>query len=264
MKTPNLAVCLDDLRLDLKEAMNRAGAMGFRAVDLAATDGPVSPDELSQTGRRHLRRHLEDLGLRLASLRGPVGGPAYGHDAAGERRLDEMRKVIRLAASLRVPTVSTTIGAFEDSGTADRTAALRETLTTLADDADYSGVVVAVETTDISATLLAQMLADIACPFLAACCDSGAMLMRSEDPCHVGEVLPGRIRLVRARDAVPSSSQETGHEVTHGQGLLNAERFLAALAEAGFCGDIVLTRTTGADPVADLNHARSQFQMLLG
>ncbi len=268
MKTPSLAVCLDDFNLDLKKAMNQARALGFRAVDIAATEGPVSLDELSQTGQRHLRKHLDDLGLRLASLRGPVGGSAYGRDAAGERRFDSMRKVIRLAASLRVPTVSTSIGTFEDADSSnpasDRAEAIRETLTLLADDADYLGVVVAVETTDLSTPSLARILRELNCPFLAACCDSGAMLMNGEDPCQVGGMLPGRIKLVRARDAIPSSSQTTGHEVPHGRGHLNTERFLAALTEAGFCDDIILTRSTSADPVAELNHAKSQFQELLG
>src|SRR6185436_4512010 len=98
---------------------------------------------------------------------------------------------------------------------------------------------------------LNKLLREVDCPCLAACCDSGAMLMQGDDPHSVGNTMPGRIGLVRARDAVAGSAQAGGYEVTQGQGNLDPERFLASLSEATYMGDIVLTRSAGQDSAAD-------------
>ncbi|MBN2563542.1 MAG: sugar phosphate isomerase/epimerase [Phycisphaerae bacterium] len=260
MTNPQLSVCLDDLCPDVKTAMARARSLGFSIADVSASRGIISPGELSWTGQRHLLRHLSDMGLRLGSLRGPVGGPGYADAVAGERRLDTMRSVIRLAAALEVRVVSTAPGPAADSADVAEAGRLREALTLLADDADRAGVVVAVETAGIGARTLNSLLTAGNCTFLSSCCDSGAMLMQGEDPHEIAEILPGRIQLVRARDAVRGSAEAAGYEVALGDGHLDTPRFLAALAEAGFYGDIVLSRTTGADPAGDLHHARQEFE----
>jgi len=260
MPRPVLTVCLDDLKLEIKAGMERARAMGFRGVDVGAGGGPISPGELSATGRRHLLKHLADLGLRLGSLRGPAGGPGYADPAGGERRLESTLKIIDLAGGLRVPMVSATLGHLDGPSDPSQSERLRAALLVLADRADRTGVMLAIETAGIGGGELNRLLADINCPFLAACCDSGAMLMGGEDPHRIADALAGRIRHVRARDAVAGSADRTGYEVAMGQGGLDPPRFLAGLDEAGFGGDIVLARTTGTNPAEDLKRAREVFE----
>ncbi len=263
MKTPELAVCLDDLKLEIKAALARVRSMGLSAVDIGATSGPISPQALSQSGRRHFLKHLADLGLRVASLRGPVDGPGYGDAGGGERRLDTMRQIISMASFLRVPVVSTAIGPLNDESDSALTGRTREALERLASDADRLGVTVAIETVGVSAKALGDCLRDIACPHLASCCDSGELIIQGENPHQLAESLAGRIGLVRARDAVAGSDGTSGHEVAMGNGSLDAPRFLASLIEAGFESDIVLSRTTGMSPAADLMDAGNQFSAAL-
>jgi len=257
-----LAVCLDDLKRDVKDAMALARRMGFGAVDIAATSGAVSPFEMTESGKRHLRRHLGDLGLRLASLRGPASGPGYADATGGDRRLETARRVLDLAAGLGVPVVTTALGTVGDGAAGER-ARLGEALRILADAADRRGVILAVETGGVSSADLRTLLGDIDCPHLAACCDSGAMLMHGEDPAQVGALLAGRVRAVRARDAVPGRPGSPGHEVAHGEGQLSVERFLGGLAEAGYGGDLTLTRTAGANPVEEIARAKAAFERVL-
>lgn len=263
MRKPALSICLEDLRLDVKAAMERARSLGFRAIDVGATSGPISPRELSRTGHRHLAKHLADLGLRLGSLRGPIAGPGYGDPHGGEQRLEMLRTIIDLAAAMKTPVVSTTIGIVDSAAGSTGQARLREALAMIADRADRAGVIVALETAGMNSQSLSGLLAEINCPLLAACCDSGAMLMQGEDPARVAETLPGRIRLVRTRDAVAGSAATAGYEVAQGEGNMDLERFLAALSEAAFEGDLVLTRTTGVNPAADLLRAREAFESRL-
>ncbi|MFQ5411330.1 MAG: sugar phosphate isomerase/epimerase family protein [Phycisphaerae bacterium] len=262
MKKPGLSVCIEDLRLTLKNALVHARRMGFAAVDIRAKDGPISPAELTRTGQRHLLRHLADLGLRLGSLRGPTGGAGYADPAAGESRLDTMRAILNLASALRVPVVSTTLGQSREEGTATLNDRAIEALEALADDADRLGVMVAVETTGMESRQLGDLLARINCPGLGACCDSGAMLMQGEDPHRLADTLAGRVRLVRARDAVAGTESITGHEVALGEGDLDIRTFWAGLRESGFTGDIVLSRTTGSNPTRDLLQAKERFESI--
>ena len=258
MKAPQLSVCVDDLQLEVKASLRHARDLGFSAVDVKATSGPISPAELTATGRRHFLRHLADLGLRLGSLRGPADAVSYGNGASGERRLDVMRQVIALASALRVPVVSTSLGRLGESES--EIARTYGALEILADDADRAGVGVAIETIGIGVADLGDMLRKINCPSVGACCDSGAMLMQGEDPHFVGDVLAGRIHLVRARDAVTGSASAAGHEVAQGEGHLNIALFLAGLAESGFQKDIVLSRTTGSSRGEDLLRAKEQYE----
>ncbi len=252
MPRPGLAVCLEDLRTDVKQAMHLARMLAYEAVEARATHGPISPAELSQTGRRHLRRHLSDLGLRLSSLRGPTGPGGYADPADAERRLETLFQVIDLAAGLRVPVVSTVLGSVD----AARQSELREALALIADRADRADVNVALETSGVPTPELSKVLAELNCPWVGSCCDTAAMIIRGEDPHVVGESLGGRIRLVRLRDAVPGTPEHPGHEVRLGEGRLDPPRLLSSLAEAGFEGDMVVSRTTGERPLDDLRHAR--------
>jgi sugar phosphate isomerase/epimerase len=87
--------------------------------------------------------------------------------------------------------------------------------------------------------------------------------MRGEDPHRIADWLAGCVRLARARDALGGSAERTGYEVPIGQGALDPPRFLAALEQAGFGGDIVLTRTSGTNPSDDLQRAREVFERML-
>jgi sugar phosphate isomerase/epimerase len=259
MRIPRLAVCLNDLSTDVKAAMVLARRLEFGAVDVSAVQGPVSPRELSGSGQRHLLRYLADLALRLGSLRGPVGGAGYADSAAGEQRLDTMREIIHLAAALRVPVVSTAPGALPGGKATREAGRLREAFALLADEADRSGVMVAVETSGLGAPDVKKLITEIRSPSLAACCDTGAILMQGGDPSSMSELLAGDVRLVRARDAVRGSVEAPGHEVAMGEGQLDAARLLAALEQGEFNGDIVLTRTSGANRAEDLRRAREML-----
>jgi sugar phosphate isomerase/epimerase len=253
--TLQISVCTDDLRSEIKNALRQARSLGFGVVDIGASTGPISPTELSRTGQRHFARYLNDLGLRLGSLRGPAEIGSVAADSAGERRFETLRAIIRLAADLRVPVVSATLGgASNDERAAAR---MNEVLSTLAADADRFGVNLAVETNGVTTASLGSILRDLACPNLGACCDSGAMLMGGGDPHSIASDLAGRVQLVRVRDAVAGSREVAGREVAMGEGHLDVPAFLATLQEAGFGGDLVVSRADSATPAADLAKARS-------
>ena len=259
---PRLAVCLDDLRMEVKAAMDVARRIGFRAIDVSAVRGPISPGELSATGRRHLLKHLADLGLSLGSLRGPTGAGSLADSQSAERRIDETSRILELAAALRVPTVSLTCGRVE-SVADTQMGRFSEALSILAERADHWGVTLGIETAGITAADLGQLLGMIDCPQLRACCDSGALLMHGDAVGESVDLLKGRIALARLRDARAGSATHTGHEVRLGEGDLDLPRFLAALDEAGLAGDLIVSRSDSARPSDELRAAREAIEQYL-
>ncbi|MCB9856720.1 MAG: sugar phosphate isomerase/epimerase [Phycisphaerales bacterium] len=250
-----LSVCTDDLRLEIKRALQTASALGFRTVDIGATGGAVHPRQMSKSAQRHLSRYLSDLGLRLGSLRGPVAGSSYGDGSAGEHRLEMMRSIIAMAGEMRVPVVSTSLGGFVGDADAEANSRLLEAVETLANDSYRHGVRVAIETTGVSPEALRGLISGLDCPTLGVCCDSGAMLMEGNDPHRVAENLAGRIHVVRARDATFGSPTAAGREVAMGEGALDIPAFVASLQEAGFSGDMIVSRSDSVRPSADLSSA---------
>lgn len=259
----DLSISVDDLKMELRPALDVARQIGVHYVEVGAMHGPISPDQLSKSGERHFARHLADIGLNLHCLRGPAGGAGYADRSAGDRRLASLKRVIDLASSLRVPTVTTTVGrivADADGREMDR---LREAMIQMADMADRTGVTVAIDTAGISTADLRSILQSINCPELTACCDSGGMLMRGENPHRVADVLSGRIRIARARDAIAGEAGAPGYETPLGQGQLDPAAFLAALHEAGARGPLILSRTTGEERIHDLALAKRRFEAVL-
>lgn len=247
-----LSVCTDDLRLEIKRALQVASRLGFRAVDIGAADGPLEPRHMSRSAQRHLTRYLGDLGLRLGSLRGPVTGPSYGDGAIGERKLESMRSIIALAGELRVPVVSTSLGHIDADASNAVSSRLLEAVETIANDSDRHGVNVAIETAGIAPDVLRDLLARVNCPNLGACCDSGAMLMEGHDPHRIADALPGRVHVVRARDATAGTATASGRETAMGEGALDIPVFVASLFEAGFKGDMIVSRSDSMRPEQDL------------
>lgn len=258
---PRLSVCLDDLRMETKSAMDAARRLGFHAIDVSAVHGPISPAELSATGRRHLMKHLGDLGLALGSLRGPAGAGSLADPQSAEQRIDDTSRILELAAVLRVPAVSITCGHVADAANSTR---LREALSILAERADHWGVTLAIETAGIAAADLGQLLRTVDCPRLKACCDAGAMLMNGDAPNHLIDSLGGRVSLARIRDARAGSPGQSGHEVRLGEGELDVPGFLASLDEAGLSGDIIVTRSESARPAEELSAAKAVLERYLG
>ena len=260
MHAPTLAVQADDLNPEIKAALQHASALRFHAIAIDATRGPITARQLDRSGQRHFRRYLADLGLRPATLRGPAGGKSYADPILGEQRLEQLRGVIRLAAALGVPVVSTTPGHLAGGEGDAAHARMIEALGAMADDADRNGVHLAVETTGCDAAWLGQAVRQIDCPFLGVCCDSGGLLERGENPHTSSQHFAGRVHLVRGRDAQPGSASIAGAECTVGEGALDVPLFLADLLAAGFGGDIVLAREQGGQKASDLVRAREVFE----
>ena len=80
-----------------------ASRIGASAVELDARN-EIHPSQLSDTGLRQLRKMLEDLNLKVASLRFQTRR-GYDHPQDLDRRVEATKAAMKLAYRLGAPVV---------------------------------------------------------------------------------------------------------------------------------------------------------------
>jgi L-ribulose-5-phosphate 3-epimerase len=258
---PGVGVVLDSFGRPVKESLQSASQLGFRQIELPATSGEVNPEVLSQSGRRHLMRHVAGLGLGLSAIGGDLGGARLSEGAGLEQRLDRTRRIIEMAADLRVPVTTTHLGRFDAEARrrGDLAAVVRE----LADTADRTGTFVALETGGADPGELASLLKDINCEWLGVCYDPASLLIDGYDPIGSVEPTAGKILIARARDAVAGSDRRPGHETPLGYGELDLVRYLAALDQSGYHNAAFIRRTGSDRPLEEIAEAKARLDAMM-
>ncbi|NLE60332.1 MAG: sugar phosphate isomerase/epimerase [Planctomycetes bacterium] len=261
MRGPEVGVVLDSLGQPVKESLQSASRLGLRRIEMPAVGGEVSPDVLSQTGRRHLQRYVAGLGLQLSALGGDLGGSRFGDNSVLEERLERTRRIIEMAADLRVPVLTTYLGRFDSN--ALRRGDLTSVVHELADMADRMGTFVAFESGGTDPSEMASVLKEVDCQWLGVCYDPASLLIDGYDPIASAEPTAGKILIARARDAVSGSERRPGHETPLGHGEVDWARYLAFLEQSGYNNAAFLRRTESDRPLQDIAEAKAHMEAMM-
>ena len=177
-----LGVYLDDFRAAPREALRLASTMGFGAVHIGVVDGPLAPRELSESGRRHLKRSAAGLGLEIVALRADLGGARLLDTAAVDGHLHRIRDILQLARDMDVPLVTAPLGKFHPDDEREYSLVL-QAVTHIAECADTLDRSFAIETAggttrcaDASPGALPKLLQQLSCPHLKICYDPAELL----------------------------------------------------------------------------------------
>jgi sugar phosphate isomerase/epimerase len=251
MNRLKLGVRLESLGLPLRRALAEAARMGVSGVQADAA-GDLSPNGLSQSGRREFRNLLRTYNLELTALGCPL---RRGLDAAEDQqpRLEHVRKVLTLSADLGPRVVVVQAGQTpEENDDGPRARALAESLTALARHGDHVGAVLALETGLESGAALAAYLKRFDSGSLAANLDPANLLLHGFDPYESARALHGRIAHAHAKDARKSSASRAAQEVPLGHGDIDWMQFLGVLEEAEYRGWLTVERDSGGDRLGDV------------
>ena len=146
--------------------------------------------------------------------------------------------------------------------------AFLDCLRDLAGAATSRGVVFAMETGQESAPLLRRTLDELDAPSLKVNFDPANMILYGMgDPIEAIGILAADIVHVHAKDARPPRSPgEWGEEVPLGDGEVDLDRFVSALAGAGYDGPLVVEREVGdqAARVADIRLGIERLRGVVG
>lgn len=115
MKFP-IGVIIDSFRTDIPTAVKKAAKVGAQGIQVYATSGEMSPEELVGSKRADFRKLVEDNGLVISALCGDLGG-GFGNKEENPWRVEKSKRIIELAKELGTDIVTTHIGVVpEDSG----------------------------------------------------------------------------------------------------------------------------------------------------
>jgi sugar phosphate isomerase/epimerase len=262
MKHLKIGIRLESLGLPLRKALAEASRLGVGGVQIDAA-GDLTPNALSQTGRREFRNLLRGYSVELTALGCPL---RRGLDTAEnqEPRLDHVRKVMTLAYDLGPRVVVIEAGQVPGEKEIERGRLMRDALTNLAGHGDRIGTSLALETGLESGAVLAEYLRSFDSGSLSANLDPANLLLHSFDPLQSARDLSGKIAHTHARDCRRASTSRAAQEVPLGHGDIDWMSYLETLAEIEYRGWLVVERQSGDNRVADVASGVGFLRRLLG
>ena len=266
-----LGIRLESLGLPLRKGLDQAARMAAAGVQIDAT-GDLSPDRISQTGRRDFVNLLRSLNLELAALNCPL---RRGLDVAEnlQPRIEHVRKTMSLSYDLgaritivempRIPeeakpemeaapaAVGRLILATAPLA-ADPARILRESLADLGKFGDRVGASLALEIGLDPAEKLADYLAGFDSGALGVNYDPANMYINGLDPIQSLTTLHGKILYTQGRDARRSGVSRVAAETPLGAGDIDWMTYIGALDALEYRGWISVKRESGERRIDDV------------
>jgi sugar phosphate isomerase/epimerase len=253
MQRQQIALELRGLRLPLRKALHTAAELGVAAVEIDA-GGEIKPQEISATGRRQLRKTVEDLGLRVAAL-GFRTRSGYNVAENLERRVAATKEAQRLAHDLGAAIVVNQVGRIPEEDTDPAWRMLVEALTDIGAQGDRVGAWLAAETGGESGPTLGRLLDALPPGARAVALNPGNLIVNGFSLSEAVDVLSSAVRYAYANDGVQDRARGRGVEVPLGRGSVDFPVLAAALEEHGYRGYFAVQRQHCDDPLTEVSQA---------
>jgi len=245
-----IGIVAESTGLTLRQALAAAARIGAAGVQLdSAAD--LSPDRLSETGRRELRNHLRTYDLTLTALNAPL---RRGIDVADDQqaRIEHVRKVMTLAYDLGARIAIVPCPRVAGDAEVSRAQLMREALLALGTHGDRIGCMLALEIGLDSGEKVRDYLAGLDVGSLGVNYDPANLLLNGHDPVQNLTPLRDRIAHTHGRDARAATVSGVAQEVPLGAGDVDWLSYVAALAALEYRGWVVVERQTGDRRLADV------------
>ena len=237
---------LESLRQPFKKALVTASQIGADGVEINART-QLPPSELSRTGVRHLKKMLDDLGLKVSAIHFPTRR-GFGDVDNLDRRIEATKNAMDMAYQLGCSVVTNRIGAVpaEDS---DQRVTLIQALTDLGRYSQKAGAWLAARTGSEEGQLLKDLIDSLPPLAIGVDFDAGQMMMNGFSANDSMRILAEHVMNFRARDAVNDLAAGRTLEVQLGRGSIDLPSLLGILEEKHFNGYITIERDAESDAV---------------
>jgi L-ribulose-5-phosphate 3-epimerase len=237
----------------LRRSLQEAQQVGATGVELAAA-GDLSPQSLSQTGRREVCHLLRSYDLEAGAVFCPL---RRGLDVAEnqQQRIEFIKQVMSLSVDLGPRLAVIQAGRVPEKDDDPRLPLFRDALEALARYGDRVGATLALDTGLESATALRGFIERFDSGSLAANYNPANLLIAGHNPYEAARVLAGRIAHVHAADARAISPNQLGR-VPLGHGDLDWLQLLATLEEIDYHAYLTVTGEEPAEVGAGLQFLR--------
>ena len=186
----------------------------------------------------------------------------FGNPATRSERLHRLEWALERTLALGLGDLTLHAGFLPEPDDPGRSALL-DTLANAADLAQKSGITLAFETGQETASLLRTTLDELQAPNIKVNFDPANMLLYDMgDPIRAVEILASDIRSVHVKDARRARTKGNwGEEVPLGEGEVDIRRFIKTLKSVGYQGPLVVEREVG-DQAGRLRDVASGLEFL--
>ena len=267
-----IGVIADSFRKPMPEALAMAAKMGAKGVQVYATKGEMSPEELKGQKRRDFLKMVKDNGLVISALCGDLGR-GFGNPELNPGLIERSKLILEMAKELETDIVTTHIGVTPVDPNHPRYKIMQDACGQLAEYADSLKAHFAIETGPETSLVLKNFLDSLHSTGVAVNLDPANLVMvTGDDPAQAVHNLKDYIVHTHAKDGV--MLQKTDPNVIYdffadggigdlrlgdyfletplGEGKVDFDAYLAALRDIGFHGYLTIEREVGPDPVADV------------
>ena len=253
MIASRIAVQLKCLKQPNKKALHTAARLGCDGVQFNAIEW-LGEARLSETGLREVRKLLDELNLRVASMALP--SPRGLSDADGmQQRIERTVEAMRLTSRLGGRVLVVRLGPVPADEQSPAHATLVDVLSTLAVGANHLGVQLAAYAPEADPEQLATFVQSLPEGMLGVDLPPAAIIAQGRSPLEFVEMLGPHITHVHGSDAVHDLATGGAVEVELGHGSADYPELLGHLEEHGYRGWITLERYNSQQIEKDLANA---------
>lgn len=266
-----IGVIIDSFRTDITTAVKKAASVGAQGIQVYATRGEMSPENMTAAKISEFKKLVADNGLVISALCGDLGG-GFGNKDENPERVEKSKRIIDLAKELGTDVVTTHIGVVPADPSHERYGIMQEACFELSRYADSLNAHFAVETGPETSLALKEFLDGLNSTGVGVNLDPANLVMvTGDDPAKAVYNLQKYIVHTHAKDGVqnfykdpeivygikkdPLVTGESFTEVPLGEGSVNWKEYLAALEDIGYKGFLTIEREVGDDPEKDIRKA---------
>lgn len=276
-----IGIMMDSLRTDNRTAIETAAKMGAKGLQMYATKGENSPENLTGEKRRELLDMVKSNGLCFSALCGDLG-EGFWRKERNPQLIEKSKRILELACELETNIVTTHIGVIPEDKSDDRYKILQEACYELSRYADSLNAHFAIETGPEIAKTLKEFLDSLNSTGVAVNLDPANFVMvTGDDPVQAVYTLKDYIVHTHAKDGrrlfekspeviygVVEESELVNdcsfEELPLGLGDVDFDNYLKALDEIGYRGFLTIEREVGENPKGDIETAIAFLKSKIG
>ena len=277
-----IGVILESFKTDRSNAIKKAASIGAKGIQMYATQGENSPENLSPSDRKALLEEVKGNGLVFSALCGDLG-KGFGNRELNKELIEKSKRIVDLAKDLEADIVTTHIGVVPSDKNHDRYKVMQEACFELASYADSVNAHFAIETGPETSAVLKEFLDALGSTGVAVNLDPANLKMvTGDDPAGAVYNLRKYIVHTHAKDGnmliktnpeyiyrvvhpVPEELQgkKFFEEVPLGTGSVDFKSYLKALEDIGYRGFLTIEREVGAEPEKDIITAKQYLDKII-